>query len=86
MLIPIGTNGWLGALVVREEVVSETQAAPWEYKNADKEVMVMQVIRTTNLRRGDGAVTPIRAITQFWSMDGELLAEVDPLAGLAHNG
>lgn len=49
-----------------------------EMKCADKEVMVMQVIRTTNLRRGDGVNTPIRAITQFWSMDGELLAEVDP--------
>lgn len=57
-------------------------AAPWEYKCADKEVAVMQVIRTTNARRGDGTITPIRAITQFWSMDGELLAEVDPLAGL----
>lgn len=56
--------------------------APWEFKCADKEVMVMQVIRTTNARRGDGHTTPIRAITQFWSMQGDLLAEVDPLAGL----
>jgi hypothetical protein len=54
-----------------------------EIKCADKEVMVMQVIRTTNLRRGDGTVSsPIRAITQFWSMQGDLLAEVDPLASL----
>jgi hypothetical protein len=53
-------------------------AQPDELKNADKEVMVMQVIRTTNLRRGDGKATPIRAITQYWSMDGELLAEQDP--------
>lgn len=52
-----------------------------EWKCADKEVMVMQVIRTTNLRRGDGVKTPIRAITQYWSMSGDLLAEVDPLAG-----
>ncbi len=56
---------------------------PIEWKSCDKEVMVMQVIRTTNLRRGDGVRTPIRAITQFWSMEGDLLAEVDPLAGLA---
>lgn len=54
---------------------------PIEWKCCDKEVMVMQVIRTTNLRRGDGVRTPIRAITQFWSMQGDLLAEVDPLAG-----
>lgn len=56
-------------------------AGPIELKCCDKEVMVMQVIRTTNLRRGDGVRTPIRAITQFWSMQGDLLAEVDPLAG-----
>lgn len=56
---------------------------PWEYKCADKEVLVMQVIRTTNARRGDGVTTPIRAITQFWSMEGDLLAEVDPLQHLA---
>lgn len=53
-----------------------------EIKCADKEVMVMQVIRTTNARRGDGVNEPIRAITQFWSMQGDLLAEVDPLAGM----
>lgn len=40
---------------------------------------LIQVIRTTLLRRGDGQTTPIRIITQYWSVDGELLAEVDPL-------
>lgn len=54
---------------------------PIEWKCCDKEVLVMQIIRTTNLRRGDGINTPIRAITQYWSMQGDLLAEVDPLAG-----
>ena len=43
------------------------------------EAEVIQVIRTTLLRRGNGSTTPIRAITQFWSLDGELLAEVDPV-------
>lgn len=57
----------------------QIQAGPWEWKSADKEVMVMQVIKTTNMTRGDGINTPIRAITQFWSMDGDLLAEIDPL-------
>lgn len=63
---------------------SEEMASPGpiEWKCCDKEVMVMQVIRTTNLRRGDGNNTPIRAITQYWSMQGDLLAEVDPLASL----
>jgi hypothetical protein len=39
---------------------------------------LIQVIRTTLLRRGDGKDDPIRIITQYWSVDGELLAEVDP--------
>ncbi len=39
---------------------------------------VLQVIRTTLLRRGDGKLDPIRIITQYWSFSGELLAEVDP--------
>lgn len=43
---------------------------------ADAEVI--QVIRTRLLRRGNGSTTPIRIIEQFWSLDGELLAEVDP--------
>lgn len=41
---------------------------------------VIQVIVTTLLRRGEGrtAGDPIRVITQYWSMDGQLLAQVDP--------
>ena len=40
---------------------------------------VIQVIETTLLRRGDGKDTPLRGITQYWSLDGKLLAEVDPI-------
>src|ERR1700679_26571 len=44
-----------------------------------KQVVVLQVIRTTNLTRGTGVTNnPIRRITQYWSLDGELLAENDP--------
>ena len=41
---------------------------------------VIQVIVTTLLRRGSGKSEedPIRIITQYWSLDGELLAEIDP--------
>ena len=40
---------------------------------------ILQVIETTLLRRGTGAPrNPIRIITQYWSLDGQLLAEVDP--------
>lgn len=43
---------------------------------------VIQVIETTIERRGAGdhARSPIRIITQYWSLDGNLLAEVDPCA------
>jgi hypothetical protein len=64
---------------------NEAMAVPGtiEWKSADKEVMVMQVIRTTNLRRGDGTErSPIRAVTQYWSMQGDFLAEVDPFLPL----
>lgn len=43
-------------------------------------VELIQVIRTTLTRRGEGKdeSDPVRIITQYWSTDGELLAEVDP--------
>jgi hypothetical protein len=44
------------------------------------EVRVIQVVETTLLRRGKGIEgDPIRCIRQYWSLDGNLLAEVDPL-------
>lgn len=44
------------------------------------EARVIQVIETRLLRRGDGkdARSPIRIVTQYWTLDGKLLAEVDP--------
>lgn len=43
------------------------------------EVELIQVVRTTLLRRGEGEKNdPIRRIEQFWSLDGKLLAENDP--------
>jgi hypothetical protein len=39
----------------------------------------VQVIETTIARRGKGVDgDPVRIITQYWSFDGQLLAEVDP--------
>lgn len=46
---------------------------------------VMQVIKTTLLRRGDGQLDPVRLVTQYWSFAGELLAEVDPFPSAAAN-
>lgn len=43
------------------------------------EARVIQVIETKALR---GAGTPddlVRVVTQYWSLDGELLAESDPI-------
>ena len=40
------------------------------------EVELMQVIRTNLLKRGKGTdKDPVRKITQYWSVDGNLLAE-----------
>ncbi|HMF60227.1 MAG TPA: hypothetical protein VK595_07645 [Vicinamibacterales bacterium] len=47
---------------------------------------LVQVIRTSLTRRGDGKDDPIRIITQYWSVDGELLAEVDPVGPPATAG
>jgi hypothetical protein len=45
----------------------------------DRAVEVLQVIRTTLLRRGKGIEgDPVRIITQYWLMDGTLLFEHDP--------
>jgi hypothetical protein len=49
-------------------------------KAFDREVAMMQVIVTNILRRGDGKETPIRIIRQVWTMDGQLIAELDPLS------
>jgi len=41
--------------------------------------LLMSVCRTELELRGKGTDTdPVRRITQYWSMGGELLAEVDP--------
>lgn len=52
--------------------------------NEHKEVEVIQVVRTLLLRRGVGKYMndPIRIIEQFWSFDGKLLAENDPLSSI----
>ncbi len=38
---------------------------------------VIQVIQSETLR-GNGITTVMRAVTQYWSLDGDLLAEIDP--------
>lgn len=43
------------------------------------DVIVMRVIRTRLLTRGEGVVgDPIRVIEQYWDFDGHLLWEFDP--------
>lgn len=41
---------------------------------------VIQVIETTILRKGDGKDerSPVRIVTQYFTLDGNLLAETDP--------
>ncbi len=43
-----------------------------------KDVEKIEVIRTLLTTRGNGKDTPIRRITQYWSLEGTLLAENDP--------
>lgn len=41
---------------------------------------VIQVIETNLRTRGDGtSKNPIRNIVEYWTLDGRLLAEVDPV-------
>lgn len=44
-----------------------------------KTVEILEVIVTNLATRGDGIKTPIRIITQYWTLDGELLFELDPM-------
>lgn len=42
---------------------------------------VIEVIETEIEKRGEGTEEdPIRRLTQYWSLDGRLLAEFDPCA------
>lgn len=44
-------------------------------------VEVIKVIKTTLTKRGSGVAPddPVREITQYWDMDGNLLWEEDPI-------
>lgn len=44
-------------------------------------VRVLEVVETTLTRRGNGKDDPVRIVTQYWSKDGRLLAEVDHARG-----
>ena len=42
-------------------------------------VKVMSVIETKLLKRGTGIpADPVRIVTQYWDMDGNLIFEIDP--------
>jgi len=45
-----------------------------------KEVEVMKVIRTTLRTKGKGVKDdkPIRTVTEYWDMEGNLLVQIDP--------
>jgi hypothetical protein len=52
-----------------------------ETSHAMDTARVIKVIETTILRRGSGTSPddPVRVIRQYWSLDGQLIVEVDPL-------
>lgn len=45
-----------------------------------KDVQIMEVVRTRLLRKGEGKTSddPVRIIEQYWTMEGELIFEIDP--------
>ena len=43
------------------------------------DVRLMEVIYTSLTQRGDGKETVMRRVIQYWSKNGLLLAEVDPM-------
>jgi hypothetical protein len=43
---------------------------------------VIKVIQTDLEVRGNGKDTPLRIIRQYWSFEGDLLAEADPCAAV----
>ena len=60
----------------------ETAKVSFEWSGS--ECQMINVIRTTLLRRGKGVEgDPIRIITQYWTLEGELLFEHDPCSGEA---
>lgn len=53
---------------------------------SDGDVELIQVIRTVLTLRGRGLPdSPYRRVTQYWSLDGKLLAEVDPEMASHHD-
>jgi len=49
-------------------------------------VEIIQFIKTTLTRRGKGVEgDPVRVITQFWDMQGNLMFEYDPEKGLINH-
>jgi hypothetical protein len=47
---------------------------------------VIEVIETTLKRRGEGKneSDPLRIITQYWTLDGQLICEIDPVQNNKH--
>jgi hypothetical protein len=64
---------------------AHAEATHYEQLRTQRETSVQtrMVIETKLEKRGAGtAEDPIRIITQYWSLDGELLAERDPRSGI----
>jgi len=57
--------------------VSVLEKSP-AYQRADNSARILTVIETTNMTRGNGTEEdPVRVVTQYWTLDGTLLVEVD---------
>lgn len=50
--------------------------------SSENKVKVVRLIETSITKRGSGSGpnSPIRVVTQWWTMNGELVFEIDPCA------
>lgn len=54
----------------------QTVPQPWNIE--DKQVQIIEILVTQLTVRGDGTEdNPNRRITQFWTLDGEMICEFD---------
>lgn len=70
----------MGLRIRRRYDESEGREMSFEYSSPFKTARVVQLIETTLTLTGGGSVgDPVRIVTQYWTLDGKLVAEVDQL-------
>lgn len=58
-----------------EEILMNTGKSNYNIATATEKVCVIPVIKTVARRGSDTKENPLRYVTRYWSLNGELLAE-----------